>query len=100
MIKETNEQQTAVIIEINELNYPYPGTEQPLWEKNLTFVLRKGEIGGTKWKWKEHVTSYVGELYSPEKGQLLRTDKCNRYIRQRYGMCDRQTLFFFRPFRA
>ena len=46
MIKETNEQQTAIIIEINELNYTYPGTEQPLWEKNLTFVLRKGEIVG------------------------------------------------------
>ena len=46
MIKETNEQQTAVIIEINELNYTYPGTEQPVWEKNLTFVQRKGEIVG------------------------------------------------------
>jgi len=46
MIKETNGQQTAVVIEVNELNYTYPGTEQPLWEKNLTFVLRKGEIVG------------------------------------------------------
>ena len=45
MEKETAMQQNTVI-EVNELNYTYPGTEQPLWEKNLTFTIAKGEIVG------------------------------------------------------
>jgi len=46
MIKMTNGKNEAVIIEVNELNYTYPGTDQPVWEKNLTFAICKGEIVG------------------------------------------------------
>lgn len=45
MIKET-ENWKNTIIKVNELNYSYPGTEQPVWEKNLTFSLFKGEVVG------------------------------------------------------
>lgn len=45
MEKETAMQQNTVI-EVNELNYTYPGTKTPVWEKNLTFTIAKGEIVG------------------------------------------------------
>ena len=45
MKKETEGQQNT-IIEVNELNYTYPGTKTPVWERNLTFAIDKGEIVG------------------------------------------------------
>ena len=37
MKKETDGQRETVI-EGKELNYTYPGTKTPVWEKNLTFI--------------------------------------------------------------
>lgn len=45
MKKETDGQRETVI-EGKELNYTYPGTKTPVWEKNLTFTIDKGEIVG------------------------------------------------------
>ena len=45
MEKETERQQNT-IIEVNELNYTYPGTKTPVWERDLTFAIDKGEIVG------------------------------------------------------
>ena len=41
MKKETDGQRETVI-EGKELNYTYPGTKTPVWEKNLTFTIEKG----------------------------------------------------------
>ena len=43
MKKETDGQRETVI-EGKELNYTYPGTKTPVWEKNLTFTIDKGEL--------------------------------------------------------
>ena len=45
MKKETDGKRETVI-EGKELNYTYPGTKTPVWEKNLTFTIDKGEIVG------------------------------------------------------
>ena len=45
MKKETDGQRETVI-EGKELNYTYPGMKTPVWEKNLTFTIDKGEIVG------------------------------------------------------